>query len=56
MKEGVSIPPLMETMVEANLQEIKQMSVSVPNLSEKTKKMTKYLNKDKYVLPSRQEV
>ena len=40
MKEGVPIPPLLETRAEANLQGIKQMSMSIPKLSEKTKEMT----------------
>ena len=40
MKEGVLIPPLLETRAEATLQGVKQMSVSIPKLSEKTKEMT----------------
>ena len=56
MKEGVPIPPLLETRVEANLQEVKQMSMSIPKLSGETKEMKKYINKYKYVLPSRRGV
>ena len=39
MNEGVPIPPLLEMRAEANLQGIKQMSMSIPKLSEKTKEM-----------------
>ena len=39
MKKGDPIPPLLETRAEANLQGVKQMSVSIPKLSEKTKEM-----------------
>ena len=42
MKEGVPIPPLLEKRAEANLQGVKQMSVSIPKLSDKTKEMTKF--------------
>ena len=40
MKEGVPIQPLLETRAKTNLQGVKQMSVSIPKLSEKTKEMT----------------
>ena len=39
MKEGVHIPPLLETRAEANLQGVKQINVSILKLNEEIKEM-----------------